>query len=146
MTRRYAVGRRDPAGKTLAMTPLAHPASGAQDRADHAREILKVDLPQITFRVAAPEQLGGESGEVLPASHAGKGELAETAAGIPGGDLLGRAHGHDLVVEVTADAHVVDADELDDVVDVIGPAGDRRLAFRDVAGDRHHADQTAGRR
>src|SRR5918995_731528 len=110
------------------MTPLVQAALGTQNRADHTGEIVPVDLAQVTFGVAAPQQLGGERGEVFPASHAGEGELTETAAGIPGRDLLRRAHGDDLIVEVAADADVVDADQRDNVVDVIRPSRDGRLA------------------
>src|SRR5215204_1126837 len=122
------------------------PGSDAQDHPHHTREIVVVDLAQIPFRVAAPQQLGGETREVGPASHAREGELAQTAAGIPDRDLLGSSHRHDLVIEVAADTHMVDSDQPDDVIDVICPARNRRLAVSDVAGHRHHADQSSGRR
>src|SRR5829696_6762183 len=86
------------------------PASDAQYRPHHTREIVVVNLAQIPFCVAAQEQLDGETGEVGPASHPGKRELTQAPAGIPGLDLLGRAHRHDLVIEVAADTHVVDSD------------------------------------
>src|SRR5215211_6407880 len=128
------MSRKRDSSLSLGMTPRAHRTLSAKHRADHTGDILAVDLAQVPFRVAAPEQLGREGGEVFPASRPREGELAETAAGIPGGDLLGCAHGHDLVVEVAADTNVVDSDQVDDVIDVIGPARNRRLAVRDIAG------------
>src|SRR5829696_8298703 len=66
------------------------PRLAAEDRADHAEDILLTDLAQVPFRVAAPQQLGGETGEVCPGSHPGEGELTQAPAGVPGRDLLGR--------------------------------------------------------
>ena len=137
-----AVERRDdllagvPPGLRVGREPgqeHRHDAPSGKRAAQHAQQVLAPDRPQVRLAVAAIAQRLEESGILLRAAQALDRHPRLVGDAIGAGRL-------DLAGEVAAQADVLDADRLHEVIDMVDQVRERALALVHHERQRHQPD------
>ena len=98
--------------------------SACLHRPQHAAEVATVYLAQVVIGLAAAQESVCEAGDIVVGGHLGELQRDHSGRWSPGGDIAEEIHGHDLGEEIEAQAEVIDADQVGDMVEVVDPAGE----------------------